>query len=397
MIHATLAVILDPLSAIAHAVFAEHQMYWRIFVTSVFVAALPLALTGGLIYLLALAYGARRQHAILVASGVVFGTNLLYWSTLMFSHALSTCLLVSSFYLIQRDGRKRTQLLAGLLAGLAVASDYYLLLLLPVLFFAGSFSRYRYQSWTFVLGCAVAGCLPALYHTAIFGNPFVLPYRFQATFGEMHEQGVYGMVFPSLKALSEVTFYWTYGLFFYNPLLLLTSLCLPALYRRSRRDFWFVCLSTVILLFAVSSIRDPTYGLGRSWGPRYLMPLVPFLVLPLAATGFEGAKRGWLYALLAVSVGLNYFIVNLYVVPPKREALDYITHKGLESIREYGGFHVITMWCMAVRGEPLSAWTAGTISVLLLAIPAVTLVALLRRERAARAPVPRLTNPGPVE
>ena len=127
------------------------------------------------------------------------------------------------------------------------------------------------------------------------------------------------------------------------------------------------------------------------------MPLVPFLVLPLATVGFEGAKRGLLYGVLAVSVGLNYFIVNLYVVPPKREALDYMIHGGLESVREYGGFHLFTMWCVAVRGEPLSVWTAGTISVLFLAIPAATLVVLLRRERAARPPAPRLTSPGSVE
>ena len=58
---------------------------------------------------------------------------------------------------------------------------------------------------------------------------------------------------------------------------------------------------------------------------------------------------------------------------------------GLESLGAYGGFHVVTMWCMAVRGEPLNVWAAGTISALFFAIPVAALVVLLRRERAAGA------------
>ena len=48
-----------PPAAIAHAVFADHQEYWRIFATSIFIAALPLAITGVLIYLLALSTSAQ--------------------------------------------------------------------------------------------------------------------------------------------------------------------------------------------------------------------------------------------------------------------------------------------------------------------------------------------------
>lgn len=372
-------------ASVAHVVFSDDQEYWRIFLTSIFLAALPLAITGALVYRLALGYGASKELAILLASGVVFGTNLLYWSTVMFSHALSTCLLLSSFYLLQRNGERSSQFLAGVLAGLAVASDYYLILLLPILFLAGSVSRYGLRSGYFVVGSALAGLFPALYHMAIFGNPLVLPYRYQATFGHMHENGVYGMVAPSLKALWDLSFSWTYGLFFYNPVLLSAFFCFPALYRRSRRDAYLVSISTAILFLAISSIRDPSYGLGFSWGPRYLVPLVPFLILPAAAGGLSPLKRRSLHVLIVVSICLNYFIVNLFVVPPRFEALEYMSGRGLESIRHYGGFNLIAQWHKFVKGEPLSALTAGMISILFLILPVVSLIWLLRRARRQRA------------
>ncbi len=365
---------------IAHILFGDDKEYWRILVMSVFVAALPMAVTGGLIYLLALGYGARRELAVLIACGAVFGSNLLYWSTVMFSHSLSTCLVVSSFYLIRRDGERNTQIIAGLLAGLAVASDYYLILVLPVLFVAGSFSRYRRRAWPFVLGAVVAGCVPALYHTAIFGNPFVLPYKHQATFAVVHSQGVYGMVAPSLTAIWHMSFSQYYGLFFYNPFLLLALYAGPKFYRRSKRDFYLFTSMTVILFLAISSIRAPSYGFGFSWGPRYLMPLVPFLALMVAAIRPRGVQLKLLWCFLIVSVGLNYFIVNLFVVPPMFSAMEYMCGDGMQSLRQYGGFHLLTQWFMSVRGQPLNAGAAGFVSVLLLMLPAAALFHLIRKE-----------------
>jgi len=78
---------------------AYEKEHWRIFWSSLFIAALPAAVCGALFYLLCLSYNCSRQKSLLLSVGLVLGTNLFYWSTLMFSHALTCCLLLTCFYI----------------------------------------------------------------------------------------------------------------------------------------------------------------------------------------------------------------------------------------------------------------------------------------------------------
>lgn len=115
------------------------------------------------------------------------------------------------------------------------------------------------------------------------------------------------------------------------------------------------------------------------------MPLVPFFALTVAATDLQGVKRKLFYVLLIVSVSLNFYILNLFVVPPLFSAFEYLHGRGWNSIVEYGGFNLLTQWCKFVRGSPLSATVAGLVSLLVVMTPLAVLFWLVRRERAGRS------------
>ena len=116
---------------------------------------------------------------------------------------------------------------------------------------------------------------------------------------------------------------WLFGLFgltvgparrfiWYNPILLL-AVPGSVWFWRHRRRLLFLNLALVALYFAVYAKWYMWHG-GYSWGPRFLVPVLPFVTL-LAAPAWESlvARRrfGWLgwaltVALAALSVGVQW-------------------------------------------------------------------------------------------
>lgn len=70
------------------------------------------------------------------------------------------------------------------------------------------------------------------------------------------------------------------GLFIYSPVLLLALPGLPALWRRERSVTGFV-LGVVLAYLGLYSGYRMWYG-GLCWGPRFLVPLIPLLMIPIA-------------------------------------------------------------------------------------------------------------------
>lgn len=98
----------------------------------------------------------------------------------------------------------------------------------------------------------------------------------------------FGNPFPT--ALHGFLFSPGHSVFIYTPLLLLLPWMLPHLARTRRREAALILAltSSYLLFYASFEYWHGLYFLG----PRYLMPVVPFLLLPLA---------GWLDATRAIA------------------------------------------------------------------------------------------------
>jgi hypothetical protein len=185
----------------------------------------------------------------------------------------------------------RRRVIAGLFAGITVASDYIGVVILPVLYGYLVLSRLPTASWKTSLReslAMVVGSLPPvlflLYSQwAMYGNPFLPGQYWMPDQNVYVSQGLRGFLWPSPDLFLQNLFDPAFGLYTWGPLLLLSlvpafqyrpdALILP---RRERRFVWAIFLA--VLLF---SSANQYARLQFNSGVRYLIPVVPLLFLAL--------------------------------------------------------------------------------------------------------------------
>ena len=250
-------------------------------------------LTGALIPVVLFRYGRRRVSppaAAGVALIIAFCTIVFPYSTLLYAHVPPALFLLLAF--VWLDERP---LLAGAAAGLAGVS-FYLCILAAAVLLVAVFVRGRWKAaLRFVLGALPFAILLTLYQYACFGSPFVTSVEVSK---EFTEQGLLFGVFraPSLAAMWGLTFSEHRGLFIVSPVLLLGFV---GTVEMKRRDLSIVSAIVLLYLLAVSSFNG--WAGGSSIGPRYLLPVVPLMGIPLLYL------RGRLWWSLACLLGVFSF------------------------------------------------------------------------------------------
>jgi hypothetical protein len=223
------------------------------------------------------------------------GTLLFPFATLFFDHALSATLGFAAFVLLLLSGRGHRGTLAvgaaGLLAGLAMVAEFPLalvaLVLAPYSAWSGSLSLRRAASYA--TGVLV-GVVPLLaYNTWAFGSPTTLSYTnaLEAPVGSgsplvgANEEGFYGVGLPDPRTALSLLFS-EKGLAVVAPLAVVALAGLPLLWRAGHRAEALVCGAVPALFLVYNAAYYLPWG-GQGPGPRFLMPALPFIALPLAA------------------------------------------------------------------------------------------------------------------
>jgi hypothetical protein len=222
--------------------------------------------------------GFGTMTAVLVGLGAL----TLPFATLFFSHALSTALVFGSFaVLVARSLTSRTLIGAGLLAGVAVVVEHsvWIAAAAVALYVVGR-SRALRPVASFAVGAAV-GVLPLfLFNVWAFRDPLHTPYV-----DYWRENPVFDAVaLPRWSGFSLEVFS-SLGLLTLAPVLAAGIAGAVLLYRRGYRAEALVCLG-VPLAFLVYFAGSGAFG-GQG-PPRYLTPIMPFALLPLAL-----ALRRW--------------------------------------------------------------------------------------------------------
>jgi hypothetical protein len=119
--------------------------------------------------------------------------------------------------------------------------------------------------------------------------------------------GIFGA--PRISLLPRLLFMPYRGLLFWAPVLLpgLIALC-GLLAQRARRREALLFLAIFLAFWLMNASFNAWHG-GGTFGPRYLVPAVPFLALPLVAA-FERARAlTWLFA--GASIGLALLVTSV--------------------------------------------------------------------------------------
>jgi hypothetical protein len=233
------------------------------------------------------------------------GTLILPFATQFFSHVLSAMLAFAAFTVLWREraGPERLLLVTagGALAGFAIVTEYPLALAAVVL---GLYAMRRSlkRAAAYAAGAA-AGIAPLVaYNVWAFGSPAHSSYTgavaIQGDTGHdvvgLNDGGLFGIDLPDFQIALDLLFA-NKGLLTLAPVLGLGLVGLVLLHRRGHRAEAYVIGSLFLVYLTYNSGYWLPFG-GGSPGPRFLIPVLPFLAVPLAL-----AWRRWPATALALA------------------------------------------------------------------------------------------------
>ncbi len=297
------------------------RLYVRYF-ASLFVVALPTVLACLLLYRFLNDFDTDTTNRLWTTLGYGLGTCAWIYSTWFFGHQLAGSLAFVAFYLIyrmRRDGFHAGWLfLSGLAAGYSFLSDYPCAVIVVVLglyaldgvrgqttgqqttrpqdnrprdhdatlahspVVSGQWSVVSRRLALYVVGAALPALVWMWYNWACFGNPLDTGYKheFNPYFREQMARGFMGIHLPKLDAFYGITLSPRRGLFFSSPFLLFGFAGWFALWRRGWRAEALVCAAVVGTFLFINSSYYLWWG-GAVYGPRFLVPCLPFLAFPV--------------------------------------------------------------------------------------------------------------------
>ncbi len=273
--------------------------------------ALLAALSALLLALSLSELGLAFRAAALAAVGFAFGTIIWPYVSCDFSEPLQALGGILAFWLLlcafRREPRPdpRFLLLAGFALGFTVLTKAFLILLLPAFFLyvwlrARAEERLRGLGWL-LLPLVIWGGIVAALNIHRFGSMFDFGYGEESgRFSTPLWTGLYGLLISPNK-----------GLLFYLPLSVLAPWGLWRARHTRRPECVF--LASILLLILIPTAKWWSWEGGASWGPRLLVPIVPFLVLA-AALLLEVPGRAWaaFSTCLVLGVAVNLIAVVLH-------------------------------------------------------------------------------------
>ena len=306
--------MLVPFVALGHFIGDGAPVQYRPFVIRLSANLLdPIvtALTGVILFALGMRLGYSARVSTLLA--LVFGLATIAWpySKYLWSEPVTAFwLLLSALLLVA--GYEKQQWPLALAAGVCFASSvaskvatgtalagflaYYGISVWEGLRKGRSIRGAVSQTAAFVVGLVAVLVFVGLYNHARFGSMTETGYG-QPPFDLVRYGGIAGLLFSSGKSV-----------FVYSPV---TLLCLPGVVVFARRQ-----LKKAVLLLLVVASQVLLYGSfvdwhgDAAWGPRYLVPITAFLVLPVGSL-LMWTDRRWVrpaYAALFTASAVGFLV-----------------------------------------------------------------------------------------
>jgi MFS family permease len=221
---------------------------------------------------------------LMTALAYGLGSTVLAYSGIAYHDTIANSYLIFAFYgglRLARGEEKSTKTSAviatgtGLFLGLATTTSMTAsLIAIVIATYIFSIRRWRLISF-FLLG-AVLGLLPLLIYDAVnFGNPFLVPNvagGFRDTFFQLEAQNLAGKLSFYARMLAV-----------YSPIVIVGLVGMTFYPRKFLREKILILSTLIVLVGYIANIASDG---DCQYGPRYLLPMMPFACLGLAGFGY---------------------------------------------------------------------------------------------------------------
>ena len=294
------------ISVLSHFPFAALTVFAKIKEAPFLSLPFYTALTGSMFYILTKNMYGSKKKAFCLSLALIFSTMLLPYSIFGMEH-IFTFTVLSAFtclFLYSKNENKYFLIAGGIFAGMAIQTKAYgILFLVPTfIYLLLIFSKNNKRD--IIKNCVRKGILffaPVIffvilglwYNLAQFGSIFSTNYNLGTELQSISLWvGIYGILFSAGK-----------GFFIYNPAAIISAFCLRDFFRKFRNEFIFIA---VFFLIFIPFNAGFSFWTDEVWGPRKLLVLVPFALLPLGCY-LKNINRKKLILLASVVLTGFYF------------------------------------------------------------------------------------------
>jgi len=303
------------------------------------------------VFYLAKSIGRSRQEAVAIGSLFAFATFSLPSSRDGYEHAYEALLLVLSYGSAVHYANKlksslqpvnsRVFLVSGLLLGLGLLFRPTTILAFPGLMII---CRSRKNMAYAAAGLIPGSILLCTYNMLRFGSPIETGY--QQAWLAANPALISASGFDLARMIPQALALWVSpgkGMLFFSPILLALFLFSKES-RGENRAFVFAVAATVVTYSLFYGANFAWHGSAWSWGPRYLIPLIPLLILLIPIP----SRKSYQFAAIAV---LALFSVIIQLAATLTNYKRHLLHTYLEHPAAFQDGSIFYNFCLS----PLAA------------------------------------------
>ena len=262
----------------------------------------PLVITATalLLFRFLLLLGYRLRTAFVIAITLGLATFVFAYAKTLFGEPLAGLLLLTMVMSIYRSGSARSMIIAGSAVGLLMGINLIYGVFAPLIALLILW-RWRSLRTVIVYGLPIvmALLLLGLFNQMRFGSPLSSGYHLAE--GE-------GFTVPLLTGLYGLFLSPYRGMFLYSPVLLLA---LPGGWLLRKQRWLLATILALVIAEALAFASWWSWHGGVVWAPRFLVPVLPLLMIALAPVVEAMWRRKWLLTLFGALFLLSALITFL--------------------------------------------------------------------------------------